>query len=132
MHWYLTIKEIHLFCVALTFISFVTRGIWMIQESHWLQKPWVKITPHLIDSTLLASGIALVIMLHQYPGTQTWLTVKLVALLLYIVVGSIALKRGKTKTIRTLAWYGALGIFFYMIAVALSREVNPLAWLNSL
>ena len=128
MHWYLTIKDIHLSCVALAFISFVTRGIWMIQESRWLQMRWVNIVPHLIDSTLLASGIVLVFMLHQYPGTQTWLTVKLVALLLYIVVGSIALKRGKTKTIRTLAWIGALGVFFYIIAVALSREVNPLAW----
>ncbi len=128
MHWYLTIKDIHLFFVALAFISFVTRGIWMIQESRWLHKRWVNIVPHLIDSALLASGIVLVVMLHQYPGTQTWLTVKLVALLLYIVAGSIALKRGKTKTIRLIAWIGALGAFFYMIAVALSREINPLAW----
>ncbi|HDN27177.1 MAG TPA: hypothetical protein ENG03_08795 [Thioploca sp.] len=128
MHWYLTIKDIHISCVAFAFISFFTRGIWMIQESHWLQMRWVKIVPHLIDTGLLASGIALVLFLHQYPGTHTWLTVKLVALLLYIVVGSIALKHGKTKTIRTMAWIGALGVFFYMVVVALKRVANPLAW----
>jgi uncharacterized membrane protein SirB2 len=128
MHWYLIIKNIHLFCVVLTFISFSTRGIWMIRESPLLQQRWAKILPHVIDSTLLASGIGLVIILHQYPGAQTWLTVKLIALLVYIIVGTIALKRGRTKTIRIVAFYVALTVFFYMVAVALTRIVNPFAW----
>lgn len=128
MQWYLTIKNIHICCIILTFISFSLRGIWMITESHWLQQRWVKIVPHLIDSTLLASGIALVVILHQYPGDQSWLTTKLVALLFYIVIGTIALKRGKTKTIRVTAFFLALGVFFYMVMVALTRLINPLVW----
>jgi uncharacterized membrane protein SirB2 len=109
-------------------MSFSLRGIWMLRESPWLQQRWVKIVPHLIDSVLLASGIGLVLILHQYPGVHHWLTVKLVALLAYIVIGTIALKRGKTKTIRIIAWLGALGVFFYMVTVALTRISNPLQW----
>ncbi|HID99552.1 MAG TPA: regulator SirB [Thiotrichaceae bacterium] len=125
LDWYLIIKNIHLSCVVLTFISFSVRGLWMILESPWLQRRWVKIVPHFIDSVLLATGIALVIMLHQYPGVETWLTVKFVALLAYIIIGTIALKRGKTKTIRVIAWIGALGAFFYMVKVALTRVISP-------
>ena len=43
-----------------------------------------------------------------------------------LVVG--LLKRGKTKTIRIIAFYGALTVFFYMVAVALTRIANPFAW----
>jgi uncharacterized membrane protein SirB2 len=112
----------------LTFISFSMRGIWMIQESHWLQQRLVKIVPHIIDTALLFSGITLAIIIHQYPGTHTWLTAKLLALLLYIIIGSIALKRGKTKTVRIIAFLGALAVFFYLVTVALLRTANPLAW----
>ena len=125
---YLFIKKLHILCVMLTFISFSMRGVWMIQESHWLQQRLVKIVPHIIDTALLFSGITLAIIIHQYPGTHTWLTAKLLALLLYIIIGSIALKRGKTKTVRIIAFLGALAVFFYLVTVALLRTANPLAW----
>jgi len=124
---YLIIKNIHIICVAITMVLFTIRGVWMIQESHWLQQRWVKFIPHVIDSLLLISGLALVLILHQYPWTQTWLTAKLLALLFYIVMGSIALTIGKTKTIRIIAGIGALIILFYIITLALTRVVNPLA-----
>ncbi len=125
---YLLVKKLHILCVMLTFISFSIRGIWMIQESQRLHQHLVKTVPHLIDTILLFSGITLAIILHQYPGSHAWLSAKLLALLLYIVLGSIALKRGKTKTIRIMAWFGALLVFFYLVTVALTRVVNPLAW----
>ncbi|NJO14648.1 MAG: SirB2 family protein [Thioploca sp.] len=125
---YLTLKSIHIFCVLLTFLSFFIRGIWMIQNHPRLQQRWVKIVPHLIDSVLLLSGISLVFTIHQYPFINHWLTAKLLALLLYIILGSIALKRGKTKTIRLTAWISALGAFLYMVTVAITRVVNPLIW----
>lgn len=125
LYWYLTIKNIHISCAVLTFISFSVRSLWMILDSPLLQRRWVKFVPHIIDSLLLATGIALVIMLHQYPGVETWLTVKLVALLAYIIIGAIALKHGKTKTIRVIASIGALSAFFYMVKVALTRMISP-------
>jgi uncharacterized membrane protein SirB2 len=125
---YLIIKNVHIFCVTLTFILFIMSRVWMIQESHWLQHWNFQIVPHLIDTVLLLNGVALVFVIHQYPGTHNWLTAKLLALLFYIVVGSIALKRGKTKTIRIIAWIAALTVFLYLVMVALTRLANPLAW----
>lgn len=123
---YLTLKSIHIFSVSLTFLSFFIRGIWMMQNHPHLQQRWVKIVPHLIDSVLLLSGISLVFTIHQYPFVNHWLTAKLLALLLYIILGNIALKRGKTKTIRLTAWISALGTFLYIVTVAITRVVNPL------
>jgi uncharacterized membrane protein SirB2 len=93
----------------------------MLQNNPMLQHNLAKTVPHFIDTTLLLSGITLIFILHQYPGTQAWLTAKLIALLIYIIIGSIALKRGKTKTIRTTAFFLALATFFYLVSVALTR-----------
>lgn len=125
---YLTLKSIHIFCVSLTLLSFFLRGIWMIPNPSRPQQRWVKIAPHLIDSVLLLSGISLVFTIHQYPFINHWLTAKLLAVLLYIILGTIALKRGKTKTIRFTAWISALGIFSYLVTVAITRTANPLNW----
>jgi len=126
---YPIIKNIHVSSVVLTFLFFFLRGIWMLQDNSVLQQRWVKILPIFIDTTLLLSGISLIIILHQYPGTQTWLTAKLIALLIYIIIGSIALKRGKTKTIRATAFLLALATFFYLVSVALTRTAIPfLVW----
>ncbi len=68
---YILLKHIHLTCVALTFILFSLRGFWMLSESALLQKKWVKIAPHVIDTLLLVSAIALAITLQISPFEQT-------------------------------------------------------------
>jgi len=123
---YLTIKTIHIITVIATFSLFVIRGIWMLQDSPYLQQKWVKVLPHLIDTLLFLSGITLVILIQQYPIVHTWLTVKLLAVIAYIILGSIALKYGKTKGIRLMMWLIALGVFAYIITVALNHS----AWMG--
>ena len=93
----------------------------MIRSSSLSQQRWVKLLPHIIDTFLLASGITLAVLIHQYPFVNTWLTAKFFGLILYIILGSIALKQGKTKTIRIIAWSSALIVFAYIVKVALSR-----------
>jgi uncharacterized membrane protein SirB2 len=121
---YLLVKQIHMASAAASFSLFLLRGLWMLGQSPRLRALWVRILPHLIDTLLLASAIALAVMSRQYPVEQHWLTAKVVALLLYIGLGMVALKRGRTRTIRTLAWLAALGVFVYIVSVAVSR--NPL------
>lgn len=118
------LKTIHITCVALTFISFGARGLWMFQGSTLLHTKTVRIVPHIIDTTLLVSAIGLMSILHQYPVTSDWLTAKVGALIVYIILGSIALKRGRNRTVRLIAFTGAWLTFFYIIGVALTR--NPL------
>ena len=116
------IKSIHLTAVSITIILFIVRYVWMLIESPWLQKKWVKILPHIIDTVLLISAIVLVIQISQYPVVDAWLTAKVVALLLYIILGSVALKRGKTKSIRIVAGLMAISIFAYMLSVAVTKS----------
>ena len=123
---YASLKIVHVSCVAASYALFVVRGIWMMRESLHLQQRWVKIVPHLVDTLLLASAVALAVMSHQYPLANGWLTAKVAGLLIYIGLGTVALKRGKTRRVRVTAWLAAQAVFFYIVAVALTRQ--PLPW----
>lgn len=120
---YLAIKHLHMTCAALSGSFFFIRGIWMLLDSPRLQQRWVKIAPHIIDTLLLASALTMAVWSSQYPFAQNWLTAKLLALVAYILLGTIALKRGKTKTVRTAAFVAALAVFAYIIKVAITRQV---------
>jgi uncharacterized membrane protein SirB2 len=123
---YLALKLVHVSCVALSISLFFLRGVWMLRHPERLRQRWVGIVPHLIDSTLLGSAILLALTTQQYPGVHGWLTAKIVALLVYIGLGTVAIKRGKTREIRLAAWLGAMAVFAYIVAVALSRNPLPL------
>ena len=124
---YLVLKTLHLTTIVLTLALFVLRGAWMIADSPRLQARWVRILPHVNDTLLLSSGLGLAIMLQQYPLVHGWLTAKFFALIAYILLGTIALKRGKTKAQRIAAWAAALLVFGYMATVA--REHDPFPFL---
>ena len=123
---YASLKIVHVGCVAASYALFVVRGIWMMRESSHLQHRWVRIVPHLVDTLLLASAVALAIMSHQYPLANGWLTAKVAGLLIYIGLGTVALKRGRTRRVRVTAWLAAQAVFFYIVAVAITRQPLPL------
>lgn len=122
---YSLLKQLHLATIAITLALFVLRGIWMMTVSPRLHARWVRIVPHVNDTLLLASGIALAVLLQQYPLVHGWLTAKFFALILYIVLGTLALKRGKTQGRRIAAWIAALLVFGYMVAVASTHSPTP-------
>ena len=123
---YPALKALHVACVAASYALFFTRGVWMARQSAMLQRRWVKVAPHVVDTVLLASAIALAVTIRQYPFVSSWLTAKVVGLLVYIGLGMIALGRGRTRRTRIAAWVAAQIVFFYIVAVALTR--NPLPW----
>ena len=122
---YATIKSIHIATAAASYGLFVLRGVWMIRVSARVHARWVKIVPHAVDTVLLASAIALAIALRQYPFVSGWLTAKVVALVVYIVLGTIALKRGRSKRARVTAWIAAQAVFLYIVSVAVTRHPMP-------
>jgi uncharacterized membrane protein SirB2 len=124
---YLLLKHFHMTCAALSGGFFLVRGQWMLAGSPLLQRRWVKTLPHIVDSLLLASAVGLALWSRQYPGQMPWLTAKIVALVAYILLGSVALKYGRTKTVRAAAYAGALATFGYIVAVAVTK--NPLFFL---
>lgn len=128
MQWiidnYTNIKLVHITSVVMSASLFILRGIWVIQESGNLAKRWVRTAPHIIDSLLLISAVLLAIGLQQYPGTHTWLTAKVVALLVYIGLGMMAIRHGKNKKQRIISWIAALVVLAYIFGVALTRSAT--------
>jgi len=121
------VKLVHLACALLTFIFFSIRGYWMLSGSPLLKMRVVRISPHIIDTCLLASGLFMAVSLYSAFYTQSWLMVKLLGVVLYIITGSIALKYGRTRTVRIGALLASWGIFAYIVMVALTRSPLPLA-----
>jgi len=119
MEW---IKIIHVGCALLSISGFFARGILMMRDSAMLQKRLFKITPHIIDTLLLGSAIWLAVQNSVNPGDNPWLLAKIIALLVYIGLGTVALKRGKTKRVRIIAWLAALLVFAYIVAVAVTKS----------
>ena len=120
---YLLVEQLHMTCAALSGSLFLLRGLWMLMDSPRLRQRWVRVLPHAIDTVLLASAVTLAVWSAQYPVAQGWLTAKVAALLLYIVLGSVALRRGRSRTTRAAAFVAALATFAYIVGVALTR--NP-------
>jgi len=119
---YLALRHLHVTCVGLSGAGFLLRGAWMWSGSPMLGRRWVRVVPHLVDSALLASAIALAALSGQYPLAQDWLTAKVVALLAYIVCGTMALKRGRSRAVRSIFFVAALAIFGYIVSVAMTRS----------
>jgi uncharacterized membrane protein SirB2 len=121
---YLILKYVHVGCALASLVLFITRGRWMMDASVRLQQRWVKVVPHVIDTVLLASAIALVWSLGGLEtfGTQGWLVAKIVALCAYIALGSIALKRGRTRRTRVMAFISAIAVFAYIVSVAVAKS----------
>jgi len=119
---YSALKHVHITCVALSGLGFLLRGMWMLNASPLADHRLTRIVPHAVDTLLLASAIALALLLHQYPFREGWLTAKVLGLLAYIGLGTIALKRGRTRSQRLAAWLAALMVFAYIVSVAVTKR----------
>jgi uncharacterized membrane protein SirB2 len=112
--------------VAASYALFVVRGIWMMRAPERLRERWVKAVPHVVDTILLASAIAMLVVLRLDPLNAPWLVAKIVGLVAYIGIGTIALKRGRTHRTRVAAWIAAQLVFFYIAGVAVTKNPWPL------
>lgn len=129
MTLYLLLKAIHVTTVVITISLFMLRGVWMMHSPARLQQRWVRIVPHVNDTVLLASALALTVVIGQYPFVDAWLTAKVCGLVLYVGLGSVALGRRAPRGLRIAAWYAALLTVAYIVLVALSHAPWPLPWL---
>ena len=122
MNSYLIAKNLHMTSVVLSVGLFLLRGYGVFRNLGWVKAPLLRLLPHMIDTVLLGSAIWLMVMLGQYPLQQPWLTAKVVGLLVYIGLGTVALKGKK-------AWAFVLSLVVvgYIIAVALTRNPTPFA-----
>ena len=128
---YTALMLIHVGSVILSISGFTVRGVLMLRGSKLLGVRLVRIAPHVVDTVLLSSAIALAWLTGQYPLVQPWLTAKVAALLVYIVLGAVALRRGSTLRVRATAFVLALCTVLYIVCVAITRQVSgPIALIS--
>jgi len=104
---------------------FSIRVVWKFFFPHLLRQRWVKILPHTIDTILFISGIALVVLLQQYPFVHDWITIKFFAVLTYIICGALVLKYAKTLFSRIVALIISMLSAIYIILLAFYHQPNP-------
>ncbi|MBB3190363.1 putative membrane protein SirB2 [Halomonas cerina] len=124
---YVLIKQLHVSAATLSILFFMLRAWWSVREAPILQRRWVKVVPHLVDTVLLGLGVWLMVGLSLWPQQQPWLAAKLLALVAYVVLGTLAIKRGRTPVVRGAAGLAAVAVFAYMIGAAVRH--SPLSWL---
>ncbi len=125
---FLAIRQVHITCVLLSGALFCVRGGLHIADLAAANHRVLRIASYLIDTTLLAAAILLMIILRQFPFINAWLTTKVLLLLLYIALGSLALKRARTRRLRVLAFASALLTYAWIMGVAVTHE--PAGWLS--
>lgn len=124
---YSSLKIVHICCAVLSVSLFAIRGLvgGLLRYRLWR---WLHIVPHVIDALLLASGITLAILIHQYPFFNSpWLTVKIIALLVYIALGVWLFRGPDWLPGRALIGGAALLTAGYIIGVAITK--HPAGWL---
>lgn len=116
---YYFIKHLHVTAVGLSITLFLIRAWWSITESSLLQARVVRILPHVVDTVLLVCGVILAAMIGP---NQPWILTKIVLLLVYIGVGTIAIKRGRTRRTRLIAALISVAVFAYIVGVAIHHD----------
>jgi len=116
------LKLIHVTCAFVSIAGFALRGYWMAVDNPLLQHRVAKVLPHVIDTLLLGSALTLLMVLQLSPLTQPWLSAKIIALLVYIGLGMVALRFGQSKKIKVSACLLALLTAGYMVSVAYTKS----------
>jgi uncharacterized membrane protein SirB2 len=120
---YPEIKWVHIAAVLTSGGLFALRGLAMLGGARWYMAAPLRYLSYTVDTVLLTAALMLATMLHQYPFIHAWLTVKVLLLALYVVLGSYALKRGATRTSR--AWFLGAALLVYAFIISVARTHDP-------
>ena len=118
LEFYPQIKFVHVACVVLSGSLFAVRGMLSMASSPLVDHAILRFASYTIDTTLLTAALMLATMLHQYPFAQAWLTAKVLLLIVYIVLGTYALRRARTRLARGACLIVALAILLFMASIA--------------
>jgi uncharacterized membrane protein SirB2 len=119
---YLAIKHLHMGAVALSALGFFIRGLASLGGAAWVRGRAAKTLPHIVDTVLLLSAIALAVLAHLNPVSTPWLLAKIIGLLAYIALGGVALRPGVSKPVRASAWFAALLLLGWIASVAMRKN----------
>ena len=127
---YGVLKTIHESAVMLSFAGFFARGAGMLSDAAWVKHRLAKTLPHLVDTVLIVSALWLAWILRLTPSNAPWIGAKIVGLFVYIGIGMVALRFGRTKGVRASAWILAMLVFAWIVSVAITKD--PRGFVSSL
>lgn len=119
---YIAVKYVHVISVVLSLAGFFLRGILMMRDSSLLRMRWVRVLPHINDTVLLIAALSLAAMTHQYPFVVDWVTAKVLGVIVYIILGTLALREASTRKMRIACWLASMAVFGWIVSVALTRH----------
>ena len=119
---YSAIKLVHQGALALSVTGFFVRGIASLAGAHWVRIRAAKSLPHVVDTVLLVSALTLAWMLRLTPANAPWLLAKTVGLVVYVGVGVVALRPGRSLAVRATAWVTALATVGWIVSVAITKD----------
>jgi uncharacterized membrane protein SirB2 len=124
IEFYPDIKAVHIAAVIASGLLFLLRGAAVQLGASWAMAAPLRYLSYTIDTVLLTAALMLATIIHQFPFVQGWLTAKVMLLVVYVVLGSFALKRGRTRAVRTSCWIAALLVYLFIVSIA--RTHSPL------
>ena len=124
IEFYPQIRLVHIVAVLLSGSLFLLRGSGVLAGARWPMALPVRLASYTIDTVLLTAALMLVAVLPSAVFANGWLAAKLVLLVVYIGLGTFALKRGRTPRVRAGCFVLALAAFGAMLAIA--RAHHPL------
>jgi uncharacterized membrane protein SirB2 len=131
LDFYPQIRLTHIVAVLLSGSLFLLRWLAVNFDARWPMAAPVRYLSYTIDTVLLTAALMLATVLHQYPLVHGWLTVKVLLLVVYIVLGTFALKRGRTRQVRRACGAAAVLVYAFIIGVARAHHpLGPLVWLH--
>jgi uncharacterized membrane protein SirB2 len=122
IEFYPEIRWVHIAAVLTSGALFALRGIAMLAGARWYMAAPLRYLSYTIDTVLLTAAFMLATILHQYPFVHAWLTVKVLLLIVYVVSGSYALKRGATRVVRAWTFLAALLVYGCILGVARAHD----------
>lgn len=127
IEFYPQIRSVHILAVCLSGGLFALRGLGILARMRWPQAAPVRYLSYSIDTVLLTAALMLVTILPGALFANGWLTAKLALLVVYVVLGVYALRRGRTPAARAVCYVAALLVFATIFGIA--RYHHPLGWL---
>ena len=124
IEFYPQIKLAHIGLVLASGLLFAIRGLLVMLGQRWSMAAPLRWLSYTIDTSLLTAALMLLVVLQVNPFTTAWLATKLILLVVYVVLGTLALKRAKGRGARLATYLAALAVFGFMYSVA--RAHHPL------
>ena len=127
IEFYPQIRDVHILAITLSGCLFAVRGLAVLLGMRWPLWAPVRYLSWTIDTVLLTAALMLLTILPGAMFANGWLTLKLLLVVVYVVLGVFAIKRGRTRARKAVFYLFALLTFTTIVGIA--RMHSPWGWL---